>query len=79
MATEEQCRERGGKKKSTLMGEKSWRQSVVTLSLLTDTTYGINFKILGDFLQVIMFTRLSENLTSHLELEVNVTESQIHL
>lgn len=74
MATEEQCRERERRGKGTLMGEKSWRQSVVTLSLLVDTTYGINFKILGHFLQVIMF-----NLTSHLELEVNITEIQIHL
>lgn len=49
-----------------MMGEKSWRQSVATLSLLVDTTYGMNFKILGHFLQVIMFTTLSE---------VNITDS----
>lgn len=70
MATEEQCREREEGGKGTVMGEKSWRESVATLSLLVDTTYGMNFKILGHFLQVIMFTTLSE---------VNITEIQIHL
>lgn len=77
MATEEQCRERGG-------GERHFDGRKILAPVSGNPQPPSRYNLWYEFqnprsLQVIMFTTLSENLTSHLELEVNITEIQIHL